>query len=69
MNPVCKLYVRICRRKWGTTLSALAYLRARRGKPFWRNRIDGFFLLFGLGHQHCQASFQRNRASPTRTGF
>lgn len=64
MHPLCKVYVRLCKRKWGTTLSALAYLRARRGSPFWRNRIDGLFLLVFSQHQHCQASYQRNRSTP-----
>lgn len=63
---VCKLYTRLCRRKWGTTLSALAYLKARRGQPWWRDRIDGFFLLFLGHHQHCQASYQRNRSPKSK---
>lgn len=63
----CRLYVLICKRKLGMTLSGLAYLRARRGRPFWRNRIDGFFLLFLGRHSHCQASFQRHRAPPKPT--
>lgn len=62
-----RLYVLACKR-WapeGLTLSALAWKRALHGKPFWRNRIDGFFLLFASVHHHCQASFQReNRANP-----
>jgi hypothetical protein len=60
---VCRLYVAACRR-WGPrgmTLSAAAHLRAKRGKPFWRNRIDGFCLLFRGTHQHCQTSFQKGR--------
>jgi hypothetical protein len=67
MRPLCRLYVRICR-KWGPrglTFSAAAHLRAKRGSPFWRNRIDGFCLLFFSDHQHCQASFQKGRKRPT----
>jgi hypothetical protein len=65
---VCRFYRSICR-KWGpridgrrVTFSAAAFLRAMAGKPFWRNRIDGLWLLFGGQHQHCQASFQRCRS-------
>jgi hypothetical protein len=53
----------MCRR-WcpgGLTLSALAYKRALAGRPFWRDRLDGFFLLFFSQHQHCQADYQRGR--------
>jgi hypothetical protein len=68
---VCKLYRRLCR-KWGPrglTLSGYAFVRAREtGNTFWRDRLDGFFLLF-LGHrQHCQASFQRSKRIHPRTG-
>lgn len=62
----CRVYRAACR-LWGPrwqgrrlTLSAAAFLRAKAGKPFWRNRIDGLWLLFGGRHQHCQASFQRS---------
>jgi predicted NUDIX family NTP pyrophosphohydrolase len=68
---VCRLYRLACL-NWGPrwqerrlTLSAAAFLRAKDGKPFWRNRIDGLWLLFGGQHQHCQASFQRARRAPT----
>jgi hypothetical protein len=58
-----RLYRSLCRR-WcpgGLTLSALAYKRAQAGYPWWRDRIDGFFLLFAGQHQHCQADYQRGR--------
>ena len=74
MRLVCRAYIRLCRR-WGpwhcgrrVTFSAAAYLRARSGKPFWRDRLDGFFLLFFSDHQHCQASYQRGRAPTDAKG-
>jgi hypothetical protein len=59
----CRLYRAACRRfgPEGMTLSACAHLRAEAGKPFWRNRIDGFCLLFRGQHQHCESSYQSNR--------
>jgi hypothetical protein len=59
------LYFFLCRRycKDGMTLSSLAWLRAQRGKPFWRNRIDGAWLLFGGVHNHCQSDYQKGRSS------
>jgi hypothetical protein len=68
MSVVCRLYLAACR-KWRRsrrTLSASAHLRARDGKTFWRNRIDGFCLLFLGQHQHCQASFQRGKSRLTK---
>jgi hypothetical protein len=61
------LYIRLCAKYGpeGLTLSACAHLRARAGKPFWRNRIDGFALLFFGQHQHSQASYQRGRSRST----
>jgi hypothetical protein len=65
---VCRFYRAFCR-KWGpridgrrVTFSGAAFVRAREGRPFWRDRIDGFFLLVFSQHQHCQASYQRGRA-------
>jgi hypothetical protein len=62
------LYVRLCLR-WGPvyegkriTISAWAHIRARNGRPWLRNRIDGAALLFFGEHQHSQASFQRGRS-------
>jgi hypothetical protein len=59
------LYRSFCRRFCpdGMTLSALAWRRAQSGRPFWRNRIDGAFLLFGGQHNHCQAMFQKETSS------
>lgn len=64
-----RLYVRLCRKygPGGLTFSAMAHIRAKKGKPFWRNRIDGFCLLFRGRHQHCQASYQRGRSRSTST--
>lgn len=60
-----RLYRAVCR-KWGPrgmTLSAFAWVRAQEtGNVFWRNRIDGFFLLFFGQANHTQASFQRWRS-------
>lgn len=56
-----KYYVRKSTDRWGASLSALAWERAQDGRPFWRNRIDGAWLLFGGVHNHCQASYQRER--------
>jgi hypothetical protein len=56
-----KFYVRICRRRWGLSLSALAWLRAKEGRPWFRDRIDGWWLLFFSDHNHCQSSYQRER--------
>lgn len=71
---VCRIYRWACR-KWGPrwqgrrlTLSAAAYLRARAGRPFWRDRIDGIALFLFSQHQHCQASFQRGRAPTDAKG-
>jgi hypothetical protein len=58
-----RLYRSLCRR-WcpgGMTLSALAWDRAQRGSPFWRDRIDGAALLLFSDHNHCQAQFQKER--------
>lgn len=56
---VCRLYVRLCRRFGpdGLTLSAAAHVRAMEGRPWWRNRIDGFWLLFFGAHNHAQSSW------------
>lgn len=57
-----KLYIAFCRR-WGPdrmTFSAWAWKHAQEtGSPFWRNRIDGLFLLIAGQANHCQAQFQR----------
>jgi hypothetical protein len=50
----------------GLTVSAWAHLRAREGRPWLRNRIDGAALLFFGSHQHCQASWQRGRPMAVR---
>jgi hypothetical protein len=62
-----QIYRALCRRygPGGMTFSAAAHLRAKAGKPFWRNRIDGFCLLFFGQHQHSQASYQRGRSRST----
>jgi hypothetical protein len=61
------LYVALCRRLMpgGLTVSAWAHLRAREGRPWLRNRIDGAALLFFGQHQHSQASYQRGRSRIT----
>jgi hypothetical protein len=62
-----KFYVRLCR-KWGPggmTLSAYSWRVAQKtGNTFWRDRIDGAWLLFGGGHNHCQSAFQRESVNP-----
>jgi hypothetical protein len=62
MKQVCRIYVRLCKR-WGPchlTLSAWAWMHAQKtGCVFWRNRIDGLFLLLTGQANHCQAQFQR----------
>lgn len=69
MPYVCRLYVRCCR-KWGPggmTFSSWAWVHARQtGNTFYRDRIDGLFLLVLGAHNHCQASHQRENRS-TRT--
>lgn len=56
------LYLRICRR-WGPdglTLSAYAWkVFLLTGNAFWRDRIDGVFLLVFSQRNHCQAQWQR----------
>lgn len=56
-----KLYLAACRRLFGASLSALAWERAQRGRPFWRDRIDGWRLFFFSEHNHCQSSHQKER--------
>jgi hypothetical protein len=59
-----KLYMRVCKRfcPSGMSLSALAWVVAQEtGDTFWRDRIDGAWLLFFGSHHHCQASFQKER--------
>lgn len=57
---LCRLYAQACRRfrRDGLTLSAAAHVRARDGKPWARNRIDGAWQLFFGIEQHCQSCFQ-----------
>ncbi len=62
MRWLKRVYVAACRRwvRGGLTLSALAFKHAQdTGDRFWRNRIDGWFLLFCGEEQHCQTRFQR----------
>jgi hypothetical protein len=77
---VCRLYRALCRR-WGPrhegrrlTLSAWAWVHAQEtGNVWFRNRIDGAWLLFGGVHAHCQSAFQRGRkrqpTQPASAGF
>lgn len=57
-----RLYRRLCA-KWGPrglTLSGWAWVYAQETGCVWfRNRIDGFFLLFFGQANHSQASYQR----------
>jgi hypothetical protein len=60
---VRKLYRNLCKRyaPQGLTFSALAWKRAvDTGDKFWRNRIDGLFLLLAGQENHCQQQFQRD---------
>lgn len=68
---VCRFYRAICR-LWGpridgrrVTFSAAAFLRAMDGRGWWRNRIDGFFLLFFSQHRHCRHHYRRETRSTT----
>jgi hypothetical protein len=64
---VCRLYVWACR-KWRRsklTFSASAFQRATAGRGWWRNRIDGFFLLFFSQHRHCRHHYRRETRSTT----
>jgi hypothetical protein len=68
---VCRLYRAACR-KWGpridgrrVTFSAAAFLLAMGERPFWRDRIDGFFLLFFSQHRHCRHHYRRETRSTT----
>jgi hypothetical protein len=67
---VCRLYVRFCRR-FGPrrmTFSAWAWVHAREtGNTFFRDRIDGLFLLLAGNRNHCQAAFQREQRIHTAT--
>lgn len=57
-----RLYLAFCR-KWGPdglTFSAYAWkVFITTGDTFWRDRIDGLFLLLFSQRQHCQAQYQR----------
>lgn len=58
------LYVRACRR-WGPrgmTYSAWAWVLSREegGSTFWRDRIDGLWLLLFSQANHCQSCFQKH---------
>lgn len=60
------IYVRFCKKygPGGMTISAWAWVHAQEtGNVFWRNRIDGMFLLLLGQSQHCQAQYQRERAN------
>lgn len=65
---VCRFYKAICRR-WGpriegrrATVSAWAWHRAQETGDTWlRDRIDGIWLFLGLGHNHCQSQYQKER--------
>jgi hypothetical protein len=62
---ICRLYVRLCRRfgPGGMTYSSWAWKHAQdTGNTFYRDRIDGLFLLVLGKRNHCQASFQRETA-------
>lgn len=68
---VCRFYRLACRR-WGpringrrATVSAWAFWRAMGERPFWRDRIDGFFLLFFGQHRHCRHHYRRETRSTT----
>jgi hypothetical protein len=69
---ICRLYVRLCRR-FGpringrrATVSAWAWNRAQEtGDTWWRDRIDGAWLLCGGGSNHCQSQFQKERHKPS----
>ena len=61
---VCRLYKKFCRRYGprGMTFSAFAWVYAQEtGNTFYRDRIDGLWLLIFGVHHHCQSAFQRQR--------
>lgn len=73
MSTVCRLYRLACKR-WGPcrhgrrlTLSAAAFLLAKAGKPFWRDRIDGLCLLFFGQHRHCRHHYRRETRVTTES--
>lgn len=70
LNLWCHLrnaYYRWCKKHGPQrlTFSAWAHVRAREGKPWLRNRIDGLFLLLAGQHQHCQSQHQRETSNLT----
>jgi hypothetical protein len=61
-----KFYVSLCRKHGpcGMTLSAWAFKYSQETGCVWfRNRIDGLFLLLVGQANHCQAQFQRETAN------
>lgn len=61
-----RLYRSLCQRfgPEGLTLSAYAWkVFATTGDTFWRNRIDGLWLLLFGQEGHCQSQHQRERRS------
>jgi hypothetical protein len=65
---VCRLYCWACRRIGPrvngkrVTFSAWAWHRAQEtGDTFYKDRIDGLFLLLLGSRNHCQAAFQRHQ--------
>jgi hypothetical protein len=71
MRSICRAYLWLCRRygPGGMTLSSWAWKHAQdTGNTFYRDRIDGLFLLVAGHRNHCQAMFQRETANQ-RTGF
>lgn len=66
MRHVCRLYRAMCKR-WGPggmTLSSWAWKHAQEtGNTFYRDRIDGLFLLLAGQRNHCQGCFQREERS------
>lgn len=70
MRWMCRAYIRLCR-LWGpringkrATVSAWAWAHAQEtGNTFWRDRIDGAFLLILGQHNHTQSCYQRERAN------
>lgn len=62
------LYRSLCKRfgPRGLTFSAWAWVHAQEtGNAFWRDRIDGLFLLILGQHNHSQAQYQRETRSDT----
>jgi hypothetical protein len=71
MHPICKVYLRICR-KWGPRhgakrLTVSAWLWRREidtGRYLLRQLVDDWFMVFRDQPDHCATCFLRESANP-----